>query len=204
MTLERFLGLASAILSIAFIWPQVWRSLRHNTTLGISPFGLIHGLFGATLWLSYGIGQSLAPVAIANVSFVTAQSLIILVATRNGHIPRRVVTGVYPVVLMALIVLPQVPGPVLGVMAVIISGSAIVPQFLHVLGTTDLHGISLFSYALTIVTCVAWLSYGFVLPDLMISAQNFVAIPILAYIMLKAWRHRRSDTVETATLAQSR
>jgi uncharacterized protein with PQ loop repeat len=189
--MERFLGLASVVLSISFIWPQVWRSLRHNTTHGISPFGLVHGLIGATLWLSYGLNERIAPVAIANTSFVIAQSLIIYVAYKNGHIERRVISAAYPVVLAILVFLTQLPASLIGITAVLISGSAIIPQFIHVLRTDNLHGISLTSYTLTIITCVVWLLYGFVVSDLMISAQNFVAIPILLFITHKAWRWRQ-------------
>jgi uncharacterized protein with PQ loop repeat len=189
--MERFLGVASVVLSISFIWPQVWRSLRHNTTHGISPFGLIHGLFGATLWLSYGIHERIAPVAIANTSFLAAQSLIIYVAYKNGHIERRVITAAYPVVFAILVFHAPLPASFIGITAVLISGSAIIPQFIHVLRTDNLHGISLASYTLTIITCVVWLLYGFAISDFMISAQNFVAIPILLFITHKAWRWRQ-------------
>lgn len=192
--MERFLGLASVVLSISFIWPQVWRSLRHNTTHGISPFGLVHGLIGATLWLSYGIHERITPVAIANTSFLTAQSLIIYVAYKNGHIERRVITATYPVVLAILVFLTPLPASFIGITAVLISGSAIIPQFIHVLRTDNLHGISLTSYTLTIITCTVWLLYGFVISDFMISAQNFVAIPIMLFITHKAWRWRQQHS----------
>lgn len=192
--MESFFAVATVVLSISFIWPQVWRSLRHNTTHGISPFGLVHGLIGATLWLSYGINERIAPVAIANTSFVVAQTLIIYVAYKNGHIERRVITAAYPVVFAILIFLNPVPSAVIGVIAVLISGSSIIPQFIHVLRTENLHGISLTSYTLTIITCVVWLLYGFVISDLMISAQNFLAIPILLFMTQKAWRFRRNNT----------
>lgn len=192
--MERFLGLASVVLSISFIWPQVWRSLRHNTTHGISPFGLVHGLIGATLWLSYGIHERIAPVAIANTSFLTAQSLIIFVAYKNGHIERRVISAAYLVVLAILVFMTPLPESFIGITAVLISGSAIIPQFIHVLRTDNLHGISLTSYTLTIITCTVWLLYGFVISDFMISAQNFVAIPIMLFITHKAWRWRQQHS----------
>lgn len=192
--MENFFAVATVVLSISFIWPQVWRSLRHNTTHRISPFGLVHGLIGATLWLSYGVNERIAPVAIANTSFVVAQTLIIYVAYKNGHIERRVITAAYPVVFAILILLNPVPSAVIGVIAVLISGSSIIPQFIHVLRTENLHGISLTSYTLTIITCVVWLLYGFVISDLMISAQNFLAIPILLFMTQKAWRFRRNNT----------
>lgn len=200
--MDRFLGVSSAILSIAFIWPQVWRSLRHDTTHGISPFGLVQGLFGGTLWLAYGISEHLVPVFVANGSFLTAQSLIILVARRNGHITGRVLAVAYPMVFVVLVVSLFAPPGAVGPAAVIISGSGIVPQFIHVLRTENLHGISIVSYLLTITTCASWLLYGFAISDLMISAQNFVSIPALAYITWKAWRWRvHAATVDRAVPA---
>jgi ABC-type transport system involved in Fe-S cluster assembly fused permease/ATPase subunit len=37
---------------------------------------------------------------------------------------------------------------------------------------------------------MSWLIYGFVVDDLMISAQNFVTVPVFIYMTLKAakWR----------------
>lgn len=192
--MEQFLGAACAILSIGFIWPQVWRSLRHNTTHGISPFGLIHGLLGATTWLTYGIIEGIFPVALANASFITAQSLIIFVAYRNGHLERQVLTIAYPLVVAMLIILTQAPASPIGLAAIAISGSAIIPQFIHVLRTENLQGISITSYLLTIFTNICWLLYGFVLSDLMISAQNFIAIPMFIYMTWRAWRWRIANT----------
>ena len=197
--MEDLLGVSSAVLSIAFIWPQVGRSLRHNTTHGISPFGLVHGLIGAMLWFSYGVSERLVPVYVANASFLTAQSLIILVAFRNGHITAGTLRMAYPVAGAIFVTAMFAPAGAVGITAVVISGSAIVPQFLHVVRTDNLHGISIVSYLLTIVTCTSWLLYGFVISDLMISAQNFVAIPALSYITVKAWRWR----MRTASVAES-
>ncbi|MEY3806346.1 MAG: hypothetical protein RIR69_1158 [Actinomycetota bacterium] len=199
--MEQFLGAACAILSIGFIWPQVWRSLRHNTTHGISPFGLIHGLLGSTMWLTYGVIEGIFPVALANASFITAQSLIIYVAYRNGHLERQVLTITYPLVATMLIVLTQLPASPIGLAAIAISGSSIIPQFVHVLRTENLHGISIASYLLTILNCSCWLLYGFVISDLMISAQNFVAVPIFIYVTWRAWRWRINNSTELETIA---
>ena len=199
--MEQFLGTLCAVLSIGFIWPQVWRSLRHNTTHGISPFGLIHGLLGSTLWLTYGIIEGIFPVALANASFITAQSLIIYVAYRNGHLDRKVLTATYPIVVGMLIFLTQLPAAPVGLLAVAISGSSIIPQFIHVLRTENLHGISIASYLLTIVNCTSWLLYGFVISDLMVSAQNFIAVPIFIYVTWRAWRWRMREESAITTAA---
>jgi MtN3 and saliva related transmembrane protein len=97
------------------------------------------------------------------------------------------------------ILLTQVSATPVGYVAIAISGSSIIPQLIHVMRTENLHGISITSYLLSIMNCSSWLIYGFVVSDPMISAQNFVTIPIFIFITLKAWRWRADNPSATAT-----
>lgn len=188
-----FLGVWCAVLSIAFIWPQAWRAVRHDTSHGLSPFGLMHGLIGSALWLAYGILQRDAAVMCANGSFIVAQSIIIVVTHRHGKIERSVLVRVGVSVLIILLGLTHVPAPLVGYVAIAISGSSIVPQYAHVLRVDNLHGISIVSYLLTIVNCTSWLVYGFAVDDPMISAQNFFIVPIFIHMTWRAWRWRTAN-----------
>jgi uncharacterized protein with PQ loop repeat len=76
---EEIFGAWCVALSLAFIWPQVWRAVRHDTSHGISPFALMHGLVGSALWFSYGVIQSDIGVWFSNTSLIIAQSIIISV-----------------------------------------------------------------------------------------------------------------------------
>jgi uncharacterized protein with PQ loop repeat len=99
------------------------------------------------------------------------------------------------------LLLTQVSATPVGLVAIAISGSSIIPQLIHVIRTENLHGISISSYLLTIVNCTSWLLYGFYVQDPMVSAQNFFAIPVFVYITVKAarWRSANPDYVATAS-----
>ena len=185
---------------LAFIWPQVWRAVRHDTSHGISPFGLMHGIVGSSLWLTYGLLQGDVAIWFSNISFIVAQSIIISVVYRHGKIPAQVLIRVGAALVALALLLTQVSATPVGFVAIAVSGSSIVPQLIHVIRTENLHGISISSYLITIVNWSSWLIYGFIIHDPMVSAQNFFAIPIIAYITLKAyqWRTANPDYVATA------
>jgi uncharacterized protein with PQ loop repeat len=188
--MEEIFGAWCVALSLAFIWPQVWRAVRHDTSHGISPFALMHGLVGSALWFSYGVIQSDVAVWFSNTSFIIAQSIIISVVYRHGHIPRTVLIRLVAAMLIVPLAFTQLPATPVGFIAIAISGSSIFPQLIHVIKTDNLHGISLASYAMTIVSCTSWLIYGFIVSDPLISAQNFVTVPAFIYMFAKAWQWR--------------
>lgn len=193
--MANFLGTWCVLLSFSFIWPQVWRVVRHDTSHGISAFGLMHGLVGSALWLSYGILQRDTAVWFSNTSFCIAQSIIIAVTYRHGRIPRLVIIQVAAACIAILLSTTIAPSTVVGYVAILVSGSSIFPQLIHVVKTDNLHGLSLSSLALSIIACSSWLLYGFVVSDFMISAQNFVTVPIFVFMMYKAWMWRINNGV---------
>ena len=137
-------------LGLAFIWPQVWRAARHDTSHGISPFGLMHGIVGSSLWLTYGILQGDAAIWFSNISFIVAQSIIISVVYRHGKIPRQVLVRVGAALFALALLLTQVSATPVGFVAIAVSGSSIVPQLIHVIRTENLHGISISSYLIAV------------------------------------------------------
>ena len=161
----------------------------------------MHGLVGSSLWLTYGILQGDIAIWFANSSFIIAQSIIISVVYRHGKIPRVVLIRVGTALAALALLLTQISATPVGFIAIVISGSSIIPQLIHVIRTENLHGISISSYLLTIVNCTSWLLYGFYVDDPMVSAQNFIAIPIFVYITVKAarWRSANPDYVASAS-----
>jgi MtN3 and saliva related transmembrane protein len=201
--MTRFLEVWCVALSLAFIWPQVWRAVRHDTSHGISPFALLHGLVGSALWLTYGLLQDDVAVWFSNCSFILAQSIIISVVYRHGRLPRIVLINMVLALAAMSLALTQIPARPVAFIAIAISGSSVVPQLIHVIRTDNLHGISLSSYGLSIVSCMSWLLYGFAVNDFMISAQNFFVIPIFVFIILKAWRWRVAHPDHAAAVQTS-
>jgi MtN3 and saliva related transmembrane protein len=159
----------------------------------------MHGLVGSALWLTYGILQRDTAVWFSNVSFIVAQSIIISVVYRHGKIPRFIIIQMVLALAALGLLLTQISATPVGYVAILISGSSIIPQLIHVMRTENLHGISIASYLLSIMNCSSWLLYGFVVNDPMISAQNFVTIPIFIFITLRAQRWRTANPHATAT-----
>ena len=161
----------------------------------------MHSLVGSSLWLTYGLLEGDIAIWFSNVSFLIAQSIIISVVYRHGKIPRQVLIQVGVALAALALLLTQVSATPVGFVAIAVSGSSIVPQLIHVIRTENLHGISISSYLITIVNCSSWLIYGFIIHDPMVSAQNFFAIPIIAYITVKAARWRSANPNYVATTA---
>lgn len=193
--MEQFLGAWCVVLSFSFIWPQVWRVVRHDTSHGISAFGLMHGLVGSALWLSYGIIQRDTAVWFSNISFCIAQSIIIAVTYRHGRIPRPIIIQVALACTAILLGTTVAPSFLVGYIAIVVSGSSIFPQLIHVIKADNLHGLSLSSLALSIIACTSWLLYGFVVADFMISAQNFVTVPVFCFMIYRAWTWRLENNI---------
>lgn len=193
--MEQFLGTWCVALSFAFIWPQVWRVVRHDTSHGLSPFGLLHGLVGSALWMSYGVIQHDVAVWFSNISFIIAQSIIISVTYRHGKIPRIVIIRIAIAIPAILIGFTQMPSTLVGYVAIAVSGSSIFPQLVHVIKAESLHALSIASYGLTAFSCTSWMLYGFVANDPMVSFQNFVTVPIFLYMIYKAWNWRIENNV---------
>ena len=168
--MKTFFQVICVSLGLAFIWPQVWRAVRHDTSHGISPFGVLHAIIGSALWFTYGVLEKDIAIWFTNISFIVAQSIITLVIYRHGKIQRNILIQI-----------------------------GIALMVIDVVRTENLHGISISSYLITIVNCSSWLIYGFVVDDFMISAQNFFAIPIIVYITVRAmqWRSANPDYVST-------
>lgn len=181
------------VLGLGFIWPQVYRAVRHDTSHGISAFGLFHAVVGSALWMTYGLLKGDIAVWFSNISFLLAQSIIISVVYRHGRIPKPVLVRIIVALVILAVILTQAPMNPVGYVAIVVSGSSIVPQLVHVVKSENLHGISISSYLITIVNCMSWMFYGIYVDNLMISAQNFFSVPVIIFITWKAVRWRRAN-----------
>ena len=199
--MKTFFQVICVSLGLGFIWPQVWRAVRHDTSHGISPFGVIHAIIGSALWFTYGVVEKDIAIWFTNISFIVAQSIITLVMYRHGKIQRNILIQIGIALVFIALVLTRMSSTPVGFVAIAVSGSSIVPQLIHVIRTENLHGISISSYLITIVNCSSWLIYGFVVDDFMISAQNFFAIPIIVYITIRAMQWRAANPHYVANTA---
>lgn len=193
MTFESILGAWCVVISLSFIWPQVWRVYRHDSTFGLSPTGNAHSVVGSCQWLAYGIVRSSPPMYLSNISFLTATIMIASKIITHGAMKTRLLLGALALGAVIALVCGSIEPAVLGWAAIVISSTSILPQTLHVIRTHNLHGISIPSYVLTLMSSSSWMLLGFVSGDLLISAPNFVLIPCALTILLRAHKWQRDN-----------
>lgn len=132
---------------------------------------------------------------ISNGQFITAQLIIISVLYRHGSMKISLLTK-FGVVLtgLLLITIPASPSAV-GWMATMVSVTSLMPQVFHVVKTENLHGISVGSWFMTIMSATSWMIYGWMLNDIIMSVINYFTIPMMIFIMMKAVRWRVANDV---------
>lgn len=184
------MGVWCTITSLVFIWPQVWRMVRHDTSHGISPFSVAHGLVGSAMWFTYGISMSREAIWFSNGSFIVAQLIIISVLYRHGSMPVGLMVKFAAALSALLLIAVPVSPSVVGWMATTVSVTSLMPQVLHVVKAENLHGISVVSWLMTILSSASWMIYGWMLGDIIMSVINYFTIPMMIFIMMKAIRWR--------------
>ena len=193
--MNTIMGVWCTFTSLIFIWPQVWRMVRHDTSHGISPFSVAHGLVGSALWFTYGVSMDRHAIWISNGQFITAQLIIISVLYRHKSMSIALMAKFAAALAALLLITIPVSPAVVGWMATTVSVTSLMPQVVHVVKTENLHGISVGSWLMTIMSASSWMIYGWMLDDVIMSVINYFTIPMMIFIMVKAIRWRMAAGV---------
>jgi uncharacterized protein with PQ loop repeat len=180
------LGLIASILSMLFIWPQVFRVYRNNTVEGLAPLGALQGMSGSILWSIYGLSQSDMPLFGSNLLLSIAIALLAVAMTRHRILTSSTLFSVVAGILGVGFVAGSVSTTLLGMLAFAVGALSVVPQTVKVLRDPDLQGVSVSSNSLLFVTSCAWMSYGVAIRDTLVWLPNVLVIPCSAIIVAKA------------------
>lgn len=194
----RLLGLWCTGLSVAFVWPQVARVFRHRTVVGLAPKGTLHVAVAASLWMIYGLARADVAISAANAAVVVAMALIVSQQIRYGALAIRTVVGTALAVGVLGACGLAISPDVVGWLAIAAGATSALPQTLHVLRASSLHGVSVPTYALLCLTTVSWASYGIGIGDPLIVMTNLMVLPCAALVLTRTWISRRSTAVATA------
>lgn len=189
--------------SLAFVWPQVWRVVRHDTTRGISVPATLHGTLGSVMWFSWGLQAAHPAVWTSNASFIVAQAIIGSVMCRHRRLRAATLAGFAAAAAGVLVVGLTAPPDTVGFAATFTSASAMVPTVVHVARAPSLHGISVLSWVMTVASAGSWMAYGFVLDDPMMTYTNYVSIPMMIFVISKTVRWRVSNRVPLLRAARA-
>ena len=179
-------GFFATFLSVAFIWPQVFRVFAKNSTEGISPPSFLQGCCGSTMWTIYGLNKPETQVAVSNVAVVVAILLILFVCVKHQRVVWWIPVGALVIVSIFGLVIVNYSITLMGWCTVAIGTPAIIPQVVRVYRTDHLYGVSAPMYALLFVCCATWFTYGALIDDWFVALPNIVGMLGAVYIWIRA------------------
>ena len=202
MLFRNILAVWASTLSIVFMWPQALRVLRKKTVEGISVLGTLHSFTGSLLWSIYGLRAGVWYVAVSNVITLFALAIVITAQVKFRAI-RLIVVLVSQVSIVAVgVAAAAFSKNAIGLVAVAIGGTAIIPQTIRSACTSHQVGLSAATYAIIFVNSISWGAYGLLIKDLFVVTPNFLIVPCAFFISVRAaLSHRRyGSTTEAVTV----
>jgi uncharacterized protein with PQ loop repeat len=154
------LGWLASILFISRLLPQPIRLARTGLPEGVSPLAAINAVISETAWLIYGLQAGLVPVwAVSVAALIPGVWTIVLLRRRTSA------ADVARAAVWLAVILAAWFGGALGV---ILGGSVLVsigPQVWTAIRSSDLRGLSVFTWLLAIGDALLWGAYGLVVGD---------------------------------------
>lgn len=189
-------------LSFIFTIPQAYRVVRRNTVEGLSVFSQLQSLSGSILWVVYGIAAQSYLVVTANVMTIIGFGVVIIAQVRHRAVSWQRVLVVETAVVSTAIFSGVFSRDVLGVLAVVVGGTGIVPQAIRAARTTHLVGVSVVTFMMVVIMSTSWGIYGLMIGDLYVATPNVVIVPSALFIMLRALQshHRYSKTTDVTAV----
>ena len=192
-------------LSFTFTIPQAYRVVRRNTVEGISVFAQMQSLGGSMLWVVYGIVAETYLVVTANVMTIVGFGTVVIAQVRHRVVSWQRVVGVLATAIAIAVVSGVVSQELLGLIAVGVGSTGIIPQVIRAARTTHLVGVSVATFAMVVVMSLSWGIYGLLIDDLFIATPNIVIVPSAFFIMLRALQsHHRYGKTTDATAVPAR
>ncbi len=205
MVFRNVLAVWASTLSIIFMWPQVFRVLRKKTVEGISVLGTIHSFAGSLLWSIYGIRAGVWFVAVANIVTLFALGLVVSAQVRYKVARLNVVLISQLSVATVGVAAALISKNAIGLVAVIIGGTAIIPQTIRSARTSHQVGLSAATYAIIVVNSISWGGYGLLIKDPFVVTPNFLIVPCALFISVRAIiSHRRYGSTTAAVTVPAR
>jgi uncharacterized protein with PQ loop repeat len=165
----------------------------------------MQSLAGSILWVVYGIVAETYLVVTANVMTIVGFGTVVVAQVRHRAVSLQRVLLVLAAVIAIAVMSGAVSQDVLGLIAVGVGSTGIIPQVIRAARTTHLVGVSVATFAMVVVMSLSWGVYGLLIDDLFIATPNIVIVPSAFFIMLRALQsHHRYGKTTDATAVPAR
>ncbi|MGA7835012.1 MAG: PQ-loop repeat-containing protein [Acidimicrobiales bacterium] len=203
-SLTSTLGVIAPLLTVLQCVAQAMRINRAGA-VGVSLSTWVLSAFVAETWLGYGLSFHVPAELYANVAFLSVAGYVVLVAARSQNVMRQASGSFMGATALAVLVsLTGLSHHWRWILAAIAGGGAVViylPQMMMTLRSRNLVGVSIVSWALALVTGVAWALYGVLIHQPPISLPTVVMIPTTVVILIQVTRHRLRGRALAGSLA---
>src|ERR1700731_1125347 len=150
--------------------------------------------FVAETWIGYGFSFRVAAELFANIPYLAVVGYVVFVAARSQKVLWRAgVSCLGATALGVLVSLTGISHHWRWILATVAVGGAVIiylPQMMTTLKSRDLHGVSVVSWTLALVTGFAWALYGVLIHQLAIALPAVMMIPTTLVILVQVTRHR--------------
>jgi len=172
---------------------------------GVSVFSQMQNFSGSILWVVYGIVSHTYLVIAANVMTIIGFGTVIIAQVHHRAVSwQRATFVVIPVIVLA-ITTGLVSRDILGLIAVVVGGTGIVPQAIRAARTTHLVGVSVATFAMVVIMSLSWGIYGLMIGDLFVATPNVVIVPSALFIIFRTLQsHHRYGKTTDATAVPAR
>lgn len=185
-------------LSLIFTVPQAFRVVKRDTVEGISVTSQMQGFVGSVLWIAYGINAETYLVVAANTMSLVGIGVVLVKFIEHHSLRFTTVASIVVVVTAGSAIAAVVLPTLLGVVAVLVGSTGIIPQALRAARTNHLVGVSVATFVIVAAMSSSWFLYGLMIDDLFVAAPNVVIVPCATFIAARAIRshHLYSKTTE--------
>jgi uncharacterized protein with PQ loop repeat len=154
-------GWLAVLLTAAQQVPQVVRTTRTRDTAGVAAGMFAMMLAQAGAWIGYAAREDLMQPIIVNLVLATCAVMMLrlLVVNRARHVGIAIAVAIALLALEVAVFL-WAPPEVLGLLAAALAFLLLWPQVIVALRATDLSGLSVSSWILSVSNTILWIIYG--------------------------------------------
>jgi len=198
------IGVIAPVFTVLQCVAQAMR-INRNGAVGVSMSTWILSAFVSETWIGYGFSFRVQAEIYANIPFLIVASYVVLVAARSQDVVRRASVSFLGATALAVIVsLSGISHQWRWILATIAVGGAVViylPQMVTTLRSRNLMGVSVVSWALALVTGIAWALYGVLIHQPPVALPAVVMVPTTLVILIQVSRHRLRGQALAGSLA---
>ncbi len=182
------LGWIATLVGFARMYPQARTIARSRSVTGVSSWSITLTVLSMVWWLIYCIAIADIPSSVSSVGSAVAPLACLVLLSRRGMV-RATHVGIIAVGTLLGFAGLALGVSVIGAMAAASTMAYALPQFVQLVRTRDVDGLSESTWALTAFNTALWTLYGFYIKSIPLMLPALVTIPVAVAVALTMERY---------------